>query len=68
MPRQNKDLEKVTVRIHRGDREILKQFYPSMGYNEAMRILIHNHCKALQERANLAEDEATTDLPDINIT
>lgn len=55
MPRPNEDLEKKTIRLHRGDTGILEKFYPTMGYNAAIRKLVRKHCRALEERASQAE-------------
>jgi len=66
MPRPNEDLEKVTIRLHRGDTKVLEQFYPSVGYNAAIRKLVRKHCRALEEQASQAEAEITTDI-DLNL-
>jgi len=64
MPRDNEDLEKKTIRLHRGDADILQQFYPRLGYNKAIRVLVRNHIKTLQERT--AQTTANA-IPDIEI-
>ncbi len=44
MPRPKEDLEKITIRLHRGDTKVLEQFYPNVGYNAAIRKLVRKHC------------------------
>lgn len=51
MPRKYLDLERVTIRIHSGDREKLAAYYPRLGYNHAIRKLVRVHLKALDEAA-----------------
>ena len=43
---------KVTLNIYDGDREILRKFYPKLGWTTAMREAIHQFCRKLEERAN----------------
>ncbi len=62
MPRPKEDLEKVTIRLHRGDTKVLEQFYPNVGYNAAIRKLVRKHCRALQEQSSQAESEINLDL------
>lgn len=45
-------LRKVTLNLVEGDREIIQSFYPRMGYQQAIRQIIHQYCRGLQERAN----------------
>lgn len=66
MPRPKENLKKVTIRLHDGDTEILEKFYPSVGYNAAIRKLVRKHCRALEEHSSQKESELSTNL-DINL-
>lgn len=48
------DLELVTIRLSRGDKDKLTDFYPRIGYNKAVRLLVRKHVKMLEERLNEA--------------
>ena len=52
---------KVTLRLHRGDTDIIQQFYPHAGYNKVIRQLVHKFARQLLERDNkaLAQEEST---------
>lgn len=43
-------LEIVTSRLYAGDKTTLQSFYPDIGYNTAIRELVHRHCRLLLER------------------
>lgn len=46
-------LEKALISFYEGDVDTLKQFYPRpIGYNLAVRTIVHEHCKVLRERAS----------------
>lgn len=49
MPRTIQDLEKVTIRLFRGDKEKLEHFFP-VGYNKVIRYMIRNLLKGIEER------------------
>lgn len=66
MPKKaSTDLEKVTVRLHAGDKDALTKYYPMAGYNKAIRALIHQHVKAL--RARNEQETQHNDRPNIDI-
>lgn len=44
-------LEFVGLRLVAGDKATLQEFYPTIGYNAAVRQIVHNHTKKLRERA-----------------
>lgn len=51
MPREPKVvLEKVTLNLVAGDRDILAAFNPASGWSVAARNLIHRHCELLREK------------------
>ncbi len=51
MPKESGvDLEKVTINIHRGDKEVLASFYSALGWSVAARNIIHKYCEILRER------------------
>ncbi len=45
------ETEKITIRAFRGDKEKLASFFPGIGYNKAMRHIIHSCGKGLEEKA-----------------
>lgn len=67
MPRKSEDLEKITIRVRRGDAEKLKQFYPSLGYNEAIRRIVGHHVKQLEEKFNRQLSTRDSEAYDISI-
>jgi hypothetical protein len=46
----DRPLERKLVAFFEGDIEILKRFYPTVGYNLAIRELVHAHCRHLEEQ------------------
>lgn len=52
MPRQNEGLEKFTVRLDPAHVALLKQFYPRVGYNRAIRLIVSNHVKFLEQQVS----------------
>lgn len=67
MSRKPEDLEKVTIRLRRGDAEKLKQFYPSLGYNEAIRRIVGHHVKTLEEKLNRRISTQDSEAYDISV-
>lgn len=67
MSRKPEDLEKVTIRLRRGDADKLKQFYPSLGYNEAIRRIVGHHVKQLEEKFNRQLSTHDSEAYDISI-
>jgi hypothetical protein len=68
MARQKQDLEKVTIRLHEGDKDILEKYYPRSGYNPVIRQLVRRHIKQLEEKFNTTRSQAddTADTIDLN--
>lgn len=65
MSKVDEELEKVTVRLFDGDREALQNYYPSLGYNKAIRTLVRKHLRALDEKVShrsKINDELTIEL------
>ena len=54
-------LEKVTLNLVEGDKEVLLRFYHSMGWSVAARKVIHTYCEKLRKIAD-------TDSTSLNIT
>ena len=52
MPRTDEKLEKATIRLFAGDAKRLADYYPNVGYNVAIRKIVRNHLRALDERAS----------------
>ena len=44
------DLEKVTMNLHAGDKEVLSTFYSQLGWSVAARKIIHKYCNVLREK------------------
>lgn len=42
-------LEKVTINLVAGDKSILMDFFPAIGWSVAARTIIHRFCKRLAE-------------------
>lgn len=50
MPKPRNDLEKVTLNLNKGDKDVLALFYPSVGWSVAARKIIALHCDRLREQ------------------
>lgn len=52
-------LETVLVRLHAGDKDRLRAFYPKVGHTKVIRLLVSEHLKKLelkfQEKLNTSE-------------
>lgn len=67
MPRNKEDLEKITIRLHNGDKARLDEYHPQLGHNKVIRSLVRKYLKnldaKLEERretdAGLNPDELT---------
>lgn len=46
-----KELEKVTIRLEKGQRERLNSLYPSLGYTKVIRALVQRHLREIDEKA-----------------
>lgn len=44
------DLVKVTIRLHKGDKERLDAYFPHLGYNAVIRVIVRKALKALDAR------------------
>lgn len=53
--RKKGELEKKSLRLFKGDSEILDEFYPRAGHSIIIRTIVHNFVKKLQESANRKE-------------
>lgn len=56
------ELEKLTVRLAKGDKEILQQHFPQMGYQTALRQIVRKFCKKLQTKTEGTVKDATESL------
>lgn len=61
------DLEKVTLRLFRGDKDRLQEKYPTLGYNSAARQIIKNHLRVLDEKASQLKEKEKDLGSSINI-
>lgn len=70
MPRVKQNLEKVTIRLTTGAKDELEKFYPNAGYNVAIRKIVDNHIKRLNEKLNDARSQTndTARLDDFDIS
>jgi hypothetical protein len=50
MPRTPLNLVKVSIRLFRGDKERLDNFFPQLGYNAAIRIIVRKALRALEQK------------------
>lgn len=62
MPK-DKSLQKVTIRLHQGDKDIIDEFYPSLGHNQVIRKIVRNFCKQLQEKMNERRSPDDIEIP-----
>lgn len=71
MPKKSlQPLEMASIRLYEGDRDTLASFYPSIGYNAAVREIVHRHCRLLKEkeaRLHQPQQGATHDGPVIDL-
>jgi hypothetical protein len=63
MPKREGDLEKISIRIFRGDKERLDEEYPALGHNKVIRHIIRRHIKGLDERQNRIQGDLNDDNP-----
>ncbi len=50
MAKQSREeLEKVTLNLYEGDRDILAAFYPALGWSVAARKILHRFCDRLRQ-------------------
>lgn len=47
------DYEKITLRIHQGDRERIQSYYPDFGYQLVIRQLVRQHLEMLDQQAGV---------------
>lgn len=60
------DLEKVTVRLNRGDKNKIETFFPEVGYNRIVRALVSDFIKKVEEKAQRTIGKIAT--PEIDIS
>lgn len=59
------DLEKVTIRLHRGDKDEIQRIHPELGHNAVIREIVHawvrkeKHARSLRSHAtqNLTDED-----------
>lgn len=56
------ELEVKTIRLFKGDVDIINSFYPNAGYNVVIRMLVHNLVKKLLATTNSLENIDGTDI------
>lgn len=62
MPRPKENLEKVTIRLTDGACAELAEFYPHLGHNKAIRIIVDKHIKTLREKLNQKRSNTDGDI------
>jgi len=67
MSNESKPLEKITLRVFKGDIDRMSKYYPKVGYNRAIRTLISEHLKVLDEKVNQMEQELPPLDLDLNL-
>ena len=60
------ELEKVTLNIVKGDKDVLESFFPAKGWSVAARELLHRVCDRLRE-SDSQEVLSNSNLSDIEI-
>lgn len=50
MPRTPQNLQKVSIRLFRGDKDRLDAYFPQLGYNAAIRLIVRKALRALDEK------------------
>ncbi len=66
MPRvKQEELQKVTLNLSLGDKEILSRFFPTVGWSVAARKIINRTCRRLEENESQTTDKVG--LIDISI-
>jgi hypothetical protein len=48
------DLEVVTLRLYQGDKDRLDEYYPQLGYNKIVRLIVRNHLQRLDKKVERA--------------
>lgn len=61
------ETEKVTLRLFRGDKDKISQMFPEIGYNKAIRHIVHNFIRGIEERVNKTAAPSVKDVSDIDI-
>lgn len=51
MPRRKENLEIKTLRLSAGATEALQAFYPNLGYNRVIRLLVDKHLEYMHQQA-----------------
>lgn len=65
MSRNKSDLEVITIRLSGGARDKLQRYYPTAGYNKAIRELVDRHLAKLDEATNRTQrDKLVLPIPD----
>ena len=49
---KDESLEKVTLRLFTGDIARIKEYYPNLGHNRAIREIISKHLRSLDEKTS----------------
>jgi hypothetical protein len=59
---------KISLRLFSNDHELLKKYYPAVGYNEIIRSLVHRHVKKLEQKTQQhLEDPELLSHGDLNV-
>lgn len=61
------ETEKVTVRLYKGDRDKLLMYFPSIGYNRALREIVRSFIRGVEEKAQAKRSSVSIDLGEINV-
>lgn len=62
----DRPLENVALRLYAGDKEVLKRFYPEIGYNAAIREIVTKHVAKLKELESRKGTSANVPAIDID--
>lgn len=61
------DLEKITIRVHRGDPAKLDLLFPEIGYNKVIRTMVRNLIKQVEEKSQHKHQQPKINPEDINL-
>lgn len=58
---------RISANLFEGDREVLQRFFPKIGWSVAMRQLVHNYCKKLENKESKELHHAGPDTGDVSV-
>jgi len=69
VPRKSQhQLQKVTILLREGDKEVLQRFFPAAGYSVAIRECVHQMCTRLLDQDREEDDSNIAMQPELDFT